>query len=226
MAGRGHLKDVPTLRDPQISMFRNGQWTIAEEPLHIEKPEIAGVGLGMSFAVELLAHLENTHIGLVPCAVGGTMLSQWMPGSELYVNAIKTTQLALSKGTLSGILWHQGEKDSLNSEYAMSYGQRFQKMVTQLRADLFALKVPLIAGELGMFLGNRADTCYYSIVNYQLMKLEQSLSDYACVSSRGLTDNGDKIHFNSESLREFGQRYANKFIKLVNRSEPKYGYKA
>ena len=49
MAGRGRLEEVSALQDPQIFMFRDGRWIVAEEPLHTDKPDIAGVGLGMSF---------------------------------------------------------------------------------------------------------------------------------------------------------------------------------
>ncbi|MFH1476733.1 MAG: sialate O-acetylesterase [Verrucomicrobiota bacterium] len=54
MAGHGRLDEVSALRDPRIFMFRNGHWINAEEPLHTDKPKIAGVGLAMNFAKELL----------------------------------------------------------------------------------------------------------------------------------------------------------------------------
>ena len=50
MAGRGKLDDVSELVHPDLFMFRAGQWLPAAEPLHTDKPRIAGVGLGMSFA--------------------------------------------------------------------------------------------------------------------------------------------------------------------------------
>jgi len=222
MAGRGRLDEVPPLRDPQVSMFRDGCWTVAEEPLHTDKPTVAGVGLGISFAVELLTRAHPTPIGLVPCAMGGTPLSRWMPGADLYENAVSVTRLALSKGTLSGILWHQGERDSGNPDDANDYGERFQEMVTRMRTDLSAEDVPVIAGELGTFLQDHDGCEFFAAVNQQLQELERSLTVYGCVTSKGLTDIGDKLHFNSESLREFGRRYASKYVdlaQLASRSE-------
>jgi hypothetical protein len=35
------------------------------------------------------------------------------------------------------------------------------------------------------------------------------------VSAEGLTDKGDKTHFDSESCREFGRRYAEAYRKLA-----------
>jgi hypothetical protein len=84
MAGRGRLDEVPELVSPQVFMFRAGRWLPAVEPLHTDKPQIAGVGLGMSFALELTEKAGIVPVGLVPCAVGGTPLSRWMPGADLY----------------------------------------------------------------------------------------------------------------------------------------------
>lgn len=222
MAGRGRPGEVEALRDPRVFMFRDNLWITAEEPLHTDKPKVAGIGLGMSFAMELLP-TRRTSIGLVPCAVGGTPLSRWMPGADPYENTVSSTQHALSKGTLRGILWHQGEGDSGNADDANSYGHRFQHMISCLRSELSASGIPVVAGELGAFLKDFADCDYFGIVNQQLRELERSLPAYGCVTSEGLTDNGDKVHFNSKSLREFGCRYAKKYMNLAEmagRSEP------
>jgi hypothetical protein len=221
MAGRGRLNEVPAMRNPQVSMFRDGRWITAEEPLHTDKPEIAGVGLGMSFAVELVKRAHFTSVGLVPCAVGGTPLSRWMPRADLYESAVSVAQHALSDGTLRGILWHQGEGDSGNADDGDSYGHRFHQMINALRLQLTDENVPVITGELGPFLERHANCGFFKVVNQQLQELAGRLPAYGCASAKGLTDNGDSLHFNSESLREFGRRYANKYLDIVSRSEQK-----
>ena len=50
MAGRGIIDEVPAIDDPNILMFRDGEWVTAHEPLHTDKPERTGIGMGMSFA--------------------------------------------------------------------------------------------------------------------------------------------------------------------------------
>jgi len=135
MAGRGNLDDVASIQHPHILMFRDEQWRQAEEPLHNDKPEIAGIGLGMSFAEELLTHDPETTIGLIPCAVGGTPLYRWMPGADLYQQAVNITQQALQEGDLKGMLWHQGESDANRPDDAFSYGERFRKMIVTLRQE-------------------------------------------------------------------------------------------
>ncbi len=214
MAGRGRLKDVQKLEHPHVFMFREGRWITASEPLHTDKPQIAGTGLAMSFAVELIGAAGIAPIGLIPCAVGGTPLSRWMPGADLYENAVATARSALATGHLSGVLWHQGESDSGRREEAESYGERFRRMIQNLRADLSAESVPVIAGELGYFLRQYDGCPFFELVNAQLRQLANSLPGYGCVSAEGMKDNGDALHFDAASLREFGIRYARRFLEM------------
>ena len=60
----------------------NDQWIAASDPLHYDKPQAVGVGPGLSFA-KLIAELDivdsNRKIGLIPCAVGGSSIREWLP---------------------------------------------------------------------------------------------------------------------------------------------------
>jgi hypothetical protein len=108
MAGRGDIDKVPVLSHPNILMFRQGKWIPAVEPLHTDK-ELAGIGMGMAFAIELAEKFPESRIGLIPCAFGGSPLSRWIPDGDLYENAITITKQAMKESVLGGILWHQGE---------------------------------------------------------------------------------------------------------------------
>jgi len=216
MAGRGSLDEVPSIRDPRLFMFRDQGWMPAEEPLDPDKTKNAGIGPAMSFAAELL-NAGTAFIGLLPCAVGGTPLSRWMPGADLYQRAVATTRKAITHGALKGVLWHQGERDSKNAVHAASYGRRFRKMVYALRLEFNESRFPVLAGELGYFLEQQRDFTHFKTINRQLKELEQEIPDYACVSSDGLTDKGDHLHFDSRSQRELGRRYAQKYLTLVEK---------
>lgn len=217
MSGRGRLEEAPPLHDPRILMFHEGQWTVAKEPLHRDK-DCAGVGLGMSFALEIINRGCAQRVGLVPCAVGGTPLRRWMPGRDLYEQAVSAARTAIAAGALRGILWHQGEADSGSVEKASSYGSRFAEMINRMRADLSCPNVPVVAGGLGDFLKDYKGCDFFAEINRQLNALEGKVPFYACASSRGLADNGDKLHFNAASLREFGRRYAAKYMEMANTS--------
>jgi len=218
MAGRGVMGEVSALRHSSVFMFREGQWIAAEEPLHTDKPEIAGVGLGMTFALEVLEAYPSGSVGLVPAAVGGTPLSRWMPGADLYCDAVAAAKEALTAGELKGVLWHQGEGDSHCRQDAESYGQRFGEIIAALRAELNASNIPFVAGELGEFLQDFEGCDFFRMVNRQLNGLGKTIPHYGCVSSAGLKDKGDHVHFDSASLREFGKRYAHEYLRIAKGS--------
>lgn len=215
MSGRGDLEDVDQIRNPHIMMFRDGEWLTAVEPLHTDKPDIAGVGLGMSFAEAILERHPDWRIGLVPCAVGGTPLQRWMTGADLYERAVSITRDALRGGILKGILWHQGEGDSGLLERASSYAERFTKMIASMRSDLGEERAPAVAGELGRFLKDYQGINYFEMVNRAFHECAGLIPLYGAASSEGLGDKGDFLHFDAVSLREFGRRYARVYCEIV-----------
>jgi hypothetical protein len=214
MAGRGPLDAVPPLRHERVQMFRAGAWVKAEEPLHCDKPAVAGVGLGMSFAIDVAKRNPAIVVGLVPCAVGGSKLERWMPGADLYTNAVATTKQAIAQGKLAGILWHQGENDAILPEDAATYAARLTVMIDALRKELGAPDVPFLAGELGAFLKDHPGCKQgFGEVNAQLRSLRGKVPGFRWVGASGLTDRGDHTHFDSPSLRELGRRYARAYLQ-------------
>lgn len=206
MSGRGELSTEDSLPTPNVySLDRNDSWIAASHPLHFDKPKIAGVGLGIDFAKQMLQAEPGIKIGLVPCAVGGTSLNQWRKGGELYENALARSNLAEKCGSLKGILWHQGEGDC-GIKSASSYGQRLTQLVSDLRGDLGKPSLPFVLGEIGDFrvgVKRRSD-----LVIQQQQQVPHLVANTACVSAKGLGHKGDFSHFDAESLREFGKRYA------------------
>lgn len=217
MAGRGAigLEERATLPGIWVQT-KDLQWKPAVDPLHYDKPEIVGVGLGRSFARALTAVRPSASIGLIPAAFGGSALDEWKPGSLHYTEAIRRTRAALRDGRLRGILWHQGEADAKDEGLAHSYLKRFDAFIRQLRTDLDAPDVPVIVGELGRFYRNRPNdgAKYAEVVIAQLRQVPGSVQHSAFVSSEGLTDKGDSTHFDTPSLHEFGARYAAAFLRL------------
>jgi hypothetical protein len=141
-------------------------------------PMGTGLGLGYSFAQELLASGGvDGPIGLVPCAYGGSPLSRWERAhgltdewvgnainivgngdeavdGDLYARAIRRARLALERGNtvLRGVIWHQGESDTRDLALAQSYGARLTTLISNLREDLAAPFLPFLIGELGHWL--------------------------------------------------------------------------
>ena len=210
MAGRGKVEPQDTVTNPRIWMLtKNVTWVLAKDPLHFDKPA-AGVGLASEFARTLAKADPAITIGLIPCAFGGTSLDQWNPKGQLYKDALTRTREAMKKGKLAGILWHQGESD-INVRKVnppAPYAVRFAAMIAQLRQDLDAPDVPVVVGELGRYRPT------FEAFNATLPAMVQQVPNCALATSEDLTDRGDNLHFNSASLRIFGQRYAAAFLKL------------
>jgi len=217
MAGRGSIEPQDKEAMPGIlSLNKQMEWVPATDPLHFDKPEIAAVGLGRTFAKTLLAANPTATIGLIPCAFGGTSLEQWKRGGPLYEDAVKRARFAMKSGKLRGILWHQGEADSGSAKLAGSYRERWKEFITLLRLDLEAADTPVIVGQLGEFFGHKpgAEPTFADVVNEQIALIPLQVPRTGFVSSGGLTDKGDQVHFNTASIREFGRRYAYAFLSL------------
>ena len=215
MVGLGDLNKSIAVNNSNITVFNDGEWKIAKDPLHTDNLN-SGVGLAISFANEISKQFANTdHIGLIPLAVASTSLNDWKPYSELYNKIFSTLELAnINYDDIEGILWHQGESECKNIKRASSYADRFGFLVKYLRKDLNNPKLPIICGELGDFLDHRFPFAH--IVNEQLDILENKDDYIGVTKSTNLTSNKDLIHIDSAALIEFGERYASKFQELTN----------
>jgi len=224
MAGRGTVDAESKQIDPRVFMLdKDNQWAPATDPLHFDKPSVAGVGPGLAFGKAMADASPQATVGLVPCAVGGTSISVWSPGKHdpatgtyPYDDMLKRIKIALNDGTLKGIIWHQGESDRSPKASAV-YADRLTELVARLRKDLDAPNVPFVAGELGQFNeNNRVETTQ---MNEILNGLDKRIPNYACVSADGLTDRGDHLHFNTDSARKLGVRYAEAMEKLQGENQ-------
>ncbi len=227
MAGRGKVAEEDRKPDARVLMLnKEEKWVPAVDPLHFDKPGIAGVGLGRTFGLEIAKAHPDITVGLIPCAVGGSPISSWEPGqfykptnSHPYDDALRRAKAALKFGTLKGILWHQGESDS-NPNLAPEYEAKLHTLITRFRKELDARDVPFIAGQMGRFEGipwsdakKQVDAVHRELPNH--------IANSAFVSAKGLTHKGDKVHFNAESYREFGRRYAKAYLNLEKESRPR-----
>lgn len=211
MAGRGAVEAQDKEAIPGIlKLTKEMTWAPAIDPLHFDKPDIAGVGIGRSFAKTLLAWRPGASIGLIPAAFGGTSLDEWKPGDKLYADAVKRAREAMKAGKLRGILWHQGEADSASAEKIASYRERFASLISHFREELNAPDVPVVVGELGEY----RTAALNRQMNEQLALVPFSVAHSGFVSSAGLVHKGDGTHFDSPSLREFGRRYALAYLAL------------
>src|SRR4051812_40178352 len=218
MAGRGRVAAEDRVPVPHVSMLdRQGEWVPAVDPMHFDKP-VAGVGPGRAFGIEV-ARMTGHDVALVPAAVGGTSITLWVPGaydsvtrSHPYDDALRRARIALKRGSLAAILWHQGESDA-NAANAPEYAERLRAVIGRFRTDLAAPDVPVVIGQLGQF---RPWTVYDSTVDAAHRDAVRRIAHVAFVSSDRLVDQGDRIHFDAASARQLGRRYASAYLGMRN----------
>ena len=222
MAGRGELDDVPPIANPNLYMLRMGRWQILSEPVNTDRAVTkgdfhSGVSLGASFGDEHQKHF-NIKTGMIPCADGGTAISQWMPGEILFDHAVFMTKLAMRTSRLGGIIWHQGESDCNKTDVGL-YKERFITMISEMRRQLNAPDIPVIIGELS------TDTdptrwghgAYVDQMNRVFYDIAKSLPQCAVASAKGITIKPDGLHFDAKGSREFGKRYFEKYLEVINK---------
>lgn len=218
MAGRGKLAEEDRTPHPRVLTFSaDEQWVPAVDPLHFDKPAVVGVGLGRTFGIEIAQRSPGVTVGLIPCAVGGSPIDAWTPGSYYaptkshpWDDAIRRAKAAMQHGKLRGILWHQGESDS-RGELAEAYQQKLDDLIHRFRKELDAPEVPVIVGQLGQF-PERPWSESRRTVDRAHRELPQRVARTAFVSSDGLVHGGDEVHFDAASYREFGRRFAQAYL--------------
>ncbi len=222
MAGRGELSDVKPICNDRCYMLRMGRWQPMSEPINPDRDILhirfhSGVSLAASFADEV-AKLTQSNVGLIPCADGGTSISQWQPGEILFDHAVMMTKLAMRTSQLGGIIWHQGETDCEDFDEDR-YSTQFLNMMTTLRRELQAETLPLIIGELSEQIGPEwelGDTP--KRMNRLLHSLKEQLPFCEIASADHLSLKADELHFDAVSCREFGKRYFEKYQQLMQLS--------
>ena len=221
MAGRGSLVDANPLdnMNGRLKVLRNGRWQSMYRPVNPDRP-FSGTCLAESFAKAYAEDHLGVSVGIISCADGGTNLNQWQEGGLLFDNAVSCAKLAIRTSHLVGILWHQGEADCGVDNYPQ-YFDKITKIMKALRRELNEERIPIVVGGLGDYLKycvQNSSLANYTHINQALIKFAESTTNTVYVSAEGLTSNPDNLHFNHQSLYEFGLRYYDAFKRVEDKT--------
>ena len=155
MSGRGDIPQPVSVPNPRIYVFGNDyQWRLAAEPIDdphnqidkVSEDENAAFSPALPFAMELSSQRPELLIGLIPCAMDDTTIHNWQRNQSdqtLYGSCLKRARTASTMGTISGILFFQGESDALdpkkNPELMLSpdqWADKFAIFINDWRSDL------------------------------------------------------------------------------------------
>ncbi|MCQ2973399.1 MAG: acetyl xylan esterase [Bacteroidales bacterium] len=173
---------------------------------------------------------QNVSICVINVAIGGCDIKafmkdsieayckvcpDWMVGmlkqydNNPYKRLVDMAKIAQKKGTIKGILLHQGETNNGHEEWLGMVKSVYDNLMKDL--NLNPDEVPLLAGETVN--GDRGGICYAH--NAIIKRLPEVIKNSHLISSSGCPENFDQLHFNAEGYRMFGRRYAVKMLELL-----------
>lgn len=233
MAGRGELlpEDTLSVTEGVFLLDEDGGIVPATARANIhstvrKRSSMQGYNLCLPFASKMFKS-NGRPVLLVVNARGATGIDKWLKTSpcdtfskkwgdetawygrqvpQFYSEAVRRTKQAMKYGRLKGILWHQGEAETKSAELMEAYLDKLEMMVSDLRKDLKARRVPFVAGEV--FPGKDG------AINEYLDKVSDVVPRSACVSSEGTESKSDRVHFTRGSLIMMGERYADEILKM------------
>lgn len=218
MAGYGNLEkgdSIPVRNVFKIPTIYNGemQWEPAAHPLH-NRLRSDRFGLGLPFAEKYLKNNKGIKVGLIPLAYGGANIQALAKGSKVYDDFLKKIAFAKSNGTIKGLLWHQGESDTVDEEKANAYEARLIQLIKDVRSDVGDENLPVVVGNLAEFYGtspehNQPDrVARMNKVRQVLRDLPKKVSNVGFVESTGCTSiDHHNVHFDRKSYIILGKRY-------------------
>jgi hypothetical protein len=215
MSGRAeYLKEDAGVIDRCWLLNAGNEWQPARVPFNRYSSLIKGKPLdsqnlnpGYGFVRAMLEKDPSINIGIICNARGSTFIRAWKGGYTSKV--LERVKVAQETGVVKGILWHQGESDFKNEQYL----DGVKEMIAKYRTELGMPELPFVAGELLRY--ER-----FQLVNDQLARLPAEVPHTGLASTEGLTGNKhvlirtDNVHFDMESMKTLGQRYAEAMLKL------------
>lgn len=238
MEGNARVEPQDTLVDSRFQVMEavdcpnlnriKGKWYTAVPPLCRCR---TGLTPADYFGRTLIENLpKNVRVGVINVAVGGCKIELfdkdnyqsyvatapgWMTGmikeydGNPYARLVEMAKLAQKDGVIKGILLHQGESNPNDSLWTKKVKGVYDNLLKDL--NLKAKDIPLLAGETVN--ADQKGVC--AGMNTIIATLPQTLPNSYVISSAGLPQRGDGLHFTAEGYRKFGKRYAAKMLSLM-----------
>ena len=205
-----------------------GNWYIAIPPLCRENTGLTPLDY---FGRELVEKLpEEITVGVINVAVAGCSIdmfdedksqaylstaADWLKGiAALYGNhpynvLVELGKKAQQEGVIKGILLHQGESNNGDQNWPNNVKIIYDRLISDLGLD--ATKVPLLVGE--MVNADQGGVCAWH--NEVIAKVPSVIPNSYVIKSNGLPSGGDNLHFSAQSYRDFGKRYAETMLSIL-----------
>ncbi|MDY3073668.1 MAG: sialate O-acetylesterase [Prevotella sp.] len=210
-----------------------GNWYKAIPPLCRQNTGLTPADYFGRTLVEKLP--ENIKVGVINVAVGGAKIELYMDEfKDAYIagdadwfknickeydndplgRLIEMGKLAQKKGTIKGILLHQGESNNGESDWCEKVGKVYTRICYAL--GLNPAETPLLAGET--LYADQGGACSWHNTA-ALPHLKEYVTNSYVISAKDLPGNGkDSFHFSAAGYRTLGKRYAEQMYRLLPES--------
>jgi len=235
MEGQGPIENQDRTVDKRFQMISTvngcngrqlGNWYDAIPPLSSCSGKLGPVDYFGRTLVKKLP--EQIRVGVAVVAVAGCdiqlfeknnyksyNLQSWMQstvnayGGNPYGRLIEMGKKAQQAGVIKGILLHQGETNTGQQNWPSRVKAIYEDILKDL--GLNAQDVPLLAGEVVQ--SSAGGQC--GSMNSIIQQLPKTISNSYVISSQGLGQQGDGLHFTSAAYRTLGERYAEQMLKIL-----------
>ena len=137
-----------------------------------------------------------------------TIINQY--GGNPYGKLVEVAKQAQKLGVIKGILLHQGESNTGETDWPTKVKGIYDNLITDL--GLTATKVPLLVGELRY--QDQGGSCYSH--NTVIAKVPATIPNSYVISASGIPGtSADTYHFNAAGYRTLGARYAQQMLALM-----------
>ncbi|MEM6449261.1 MAG: sialate O-acetylesterase [Cyanobacteria bacterium P01_D01_bin.105] len=227
---------IPENLSPSANIYsfgNNYRWTIATAPIDdatdqvdvVSHDKFTGFGPAFIFAKTLVSQNSNQFIGLIPCARSGSSITEWqrnLSDETLYGSCLKRVRAASPMGTVAGILFFQGEADTINPQQfpnlqpdADAWAEKFALFAYNFRQDIGSPNTPFIYAQLGQ------PEDLEGLPNWAQVQQQQAsiqIPNGVMIETRDLPMDG--IHFTPDSYQIIGQRFAEAINQLSPDTAP------
>ncbi|MFH1742031.1 MAG: sialate O-acetylesterase [bacterium] len=224
MDGHGPVSGLSEeMRAPyeNVLFFLNGRWG----PL---QPNDLRIGPEVSFGRAMAEAWPEEKIALIKYAYGGTGIMAWDPywiredaaltgdaeRGSLYQILMSEIARAYSQEEedieIMGMLWMQGESDSLVQGPAEDYYLNFREFIETIRRDLGKPNLPFIFGRI-----SQANVwAYQEEVRAAQARVEPEVPLTKMVDTDQLGFIADGIHYDAQGQLELGEMFAQAFLEV------------
>ncbi len=189
----------------------------AQEPLQHHTARKNKIGFALTFSKLYRSFTEKKNpVLIVPCGYGGTSIHAWSTDGFLYKDMIDRTDLVMEtypQSTVKAILWHQGESDIGDKNYA----QKLDTLIQNIRKDLNKDVAFILGGMVPYWVAQKPERIrQQEIIKTTPNRIENTA--YADPEHPFLiqkSDNAkDSVHYDAVGQRVLGKRYYQAFLRL------------